>query len=217
MSRKKRKKAPRKLRTQQPSPMRSDRTGIWRRSSLIVKTVSGLVLGAAGLIGGYAAVKPRVLIEPPQVLVDPKNPYDSPFTIVNDGYFSLYKIDIDCIPATIAANEVARASPDNPSEIKASTKRPALSLNELDAGDRRPFVCDIFKELESPNMTIIGVELEVLIQAAPIKWWADFVYWKKELFQADADGDKFRWQTLPVGREPHFPDASMRMRIVPGE
>jgi hypothetical protein len=203
------KPVPSKL-TQPTHPTQTNRAGIWRRIPKIGKAAIGFAVTAFGLYTGYVAtIKPRILIEPPSKLVNPQNPYDAPFVLINDGFFSVYRLSVDCQPALLAATGLVPASPATPWGANVSFRHQVLTLDSLSATERRPFVCDAFKQIKPINVKIDGVEVQVTVTVnlLPFINWA---YPKSVLFEANGDGTtEFQWHELRIGEQPHFPRSSM--------
>jgi hypothetical protein len=196
----------------QARPIRTNRKGIWRRIPPIGKIAIG---GAVSLLGVWAAyvqtIKPRVQIQAPQQLVDPKNPYDAPFTLVNDGYLTVHHVSIDCVPALVAVNGLRPASKQFPWDIKAFGYDRVLTVDALPPDEPKPFVCDVFKGLSPTNVAIVGVEAQVTVTVSPFSF-VKLPYPKSVLFEADSNGtQEFQWHELAVGERPHFPKADMWM------
>jgi hypothetical protein len=205
----------------QPKPVRpahpkqTDRAGIWRRIPPIGKAAIGFAVTAFGLYTSYiATIKPRILIEPPSKSVQPQNPYHAPFVLSNDGFFSVYKLSVDCQPAVVAATGLVPASPATPWNVEAFVRHDVLTLDSLSATEHRPFVCDAFKQIKPINVKIDGVELQVTVTVSPLP----FINWpcsKSVLFEADGDGTStFQWHELRIGESPDFPKSSMLFGFV---
>ena len=199
---------------QSARPIQTNQPGTWRRIPPIGKALIG---GAATLFGlwiGYVqTIRPRILIEPPSKLVDPQNPYDAPFVLINDGVFSVYRLSVDCQPALLAATGLVPASPATPWEGKVSFRHQVLTLDSLSATERRPFVCDAFKQIKPINVKIDGVEVQVTVTVSVLPF-INWAYPKSVLFEANGDGTtEFQWHELKIGEQPHFPQSSMLFAV----
>jgi hypothetical protein len=205
--------APRPAPPKEP-PIRTNQAGILRRIPPIGKAAIGIAVTLFSVWTAYiATVKPRVRIDPPADSVDPRNPYDAPFSLINDGYLSVYTVIVDCKPAVVAGTGIKPASAEAPWSIQGAATNRVLTLGELVANDHKPFVCDTFRNIETPNMKLDGVELQVTVTVSPLSF-PNWPYVKSVLFEADSDGtSKFKWHELAIGEQPHFPKSSMKMRF----
>jgi len=187
----------------------ANRTGIWDHIPPIARALIGGAVPLFTLWIGYVqTIKPRILIEPPLTSVDPSSPYVTPFTLINNGYFAVYNVSVDCGLASIAATGLVPSTPRTPWKVNAFVRRDVLNQDALPAMEPRPFVCNGFKQIRPTNLKIDGVELEVRVSVSPLS----FINWthsKSVLFEADGDGTaKFQWRELGIGEEPHFPKSS---------
>jgi hypothetical protein len=185
--------------------------GIWRRIPLIGKLVIGVGVPLFGLWTGYlTTIRPRIRIQPPSKLVDPRNPYNAPFALVNDGYLSVYQVTVNCIPAMVAAYPTQQK---NPFRLSWLSNYPVLKLDELPTTDNKPFVCDIFRVFGGFNTHVAGAEVQISVQVSPFR----HVHWpfsKSILFEATSEGSgKFHWHELAIGEQPHFPKAAIQIKL----
>lgn len=189
MSKSKQRKATQRARPKHSlEPSRSNQPNrIWRAAKILL----GAFATIATLSGGYAGLHPRILIEPPSEVVDSSHPDTSAFTFVNDRYFSIYNMHLTCTPGfDVAALPVG-------SGVHTRFVLKGLSAVKLEAGERRSFVCNIFREPREQNPLLVReyIYMEVRFRVFRIvPWWSEHFVFRTGL---EEDG-KLRWSSPPL-------------------
>jgi hypothetical protein len=189
------KRGRRQLQTLPLIPTQQGRTGIWRRIPLAAKILIGPVSVALACFGAYAVAEPRLSIQPSSEAVDSSNPYVTPFTLTNDGYFSIYQVKATCIPHILKFKAI------NSRDAQAQIKNQAFTGDVLGPDEHRSFVCDVFHFTNNPQ-TIEYADVGIGVTFQPIRRinWRLF---RQFLFQAAPQPDgKLHWSALSLQNIP---------------
>jgi hypothetical protein len=191
-------KSKKQQQAQSQIPTQPSRSGVWRRIPPVVKGASAFLLAVATLLG-FVVLPPRISVEKPAESVDVFRPFELPFTVSNDGYFSVYRMTINCIPHELQfRNTPALAAANKNEQTQFNIKNQAFEqIPLLASGERRSFVCDVFHFREHTsvpnNWPLISCDVGVGITFRPIR----FIHWRlfrQFLFQASIASDwKLRW------------------------
>jgi hypothetical protein len=111
--------------------------------------------------GVCTRLRPRLVVDPPHVLVDPRNVDKAPFILKNEGYLSVYEVEVHCTPTALVLKSTGpnAAFPDICDVATSSV----LRTYQLMAGHMTPFVCDILKESKGRDQSVYGVHVRVLV------------------------------------------------------
>jgi hypothetical protein len=173
----------------------------WHSIRPWVRRLVEFSLGAATLLG-IVVLPPRISVEKPSESVDAFHPFELPFALSNDGYFSIYKVKINCIPDHLVfqfhKETGAPADTDNKAPTTTLKNQAFEQIPILSAGDRRSFVCDVFHFNQPPESTgahwpVQFCNVGIGITFRPIR----FIHWRvfrQFSFQASISSDgKLRW------------------------
>jgi len=136
-----------------------------------------LALAVATLLG-FVVLPPKVSVESPYEGVDEYRPFELPFTLSNDGYFPVYRVNVGCNPKDLYWT----FPPGTPKGKEASanidlTSQTFEQIPELKAGERRSFVCEVFHfvgDINTSTTAIVGCNVAVKVTFRPIA----FIHWR---------------------------------------
>lgn len=142
--------------------------------------MSGGLLAAATLTGGYAAIWPRISIEPPPDIVDPlaENVFPLPFKLTNLGYLSIYDVSVTCTPNLIGPmtpEQIFKLNHKIPFTVfDVEIRKVAFTVPKIVPQERRSFICDVWNRNTSYPQTLSRAELGMEISFRPI----NIIPWK---------------------------------------
>jgi hypothetical protein len=172
-----------------------------RRSS--IRRLLSIVILVLTVVASIVALWPRVLVNASSEIADPLDPFILPFELENGGNLSVYSPKITCLPERI----MLRASNSQDSQIQVHNQPFASPFGEdrLEAGHKRPFVCDVFRYTKNPQ-PIVAAQLRLGVSFAPIPYLPirkveHFIF----VLTEGSDG-KLRWSETPMTpTNPEYP------------
>jgi len=132
-----------------------------RRSSSIraIRRIWKLLAGIAVVLTilGVVTFLPRISVSIPDVVADNRDPFASPFSVKNDGYFPIYSIGLQCYVGQITFLHGRGGLRDfTYSGIRGTD----LTVNKLSAGDSADFKClRLFEFQDDVNTADITVSV----------------------------------------------------------
>jgi len=169
------------------------------------KKLMALALGIATLLG-YVVLAPRLSVEPPSAGTDPSNPFNEPFTLNNDGYFSLYDVKATCAEPGIsgipAPGVPFNPSPKHPFALGAMIVVHVFSTPKLEPEDPRSFLCNSFTSVGSMGVPFVIRHSWVKI-SVEFKLFRFVPWWSKSFpFRAELKDGQLHWSHHPWLPEP---------------
>jgi hypothetical protein len=173
-----------------------------RRRGSIGRLLSMVIL-AVGVVASIVALWPRVLLNASSEIADPLDPFMLPFELENGGNLSVYSPKITCLPERIMFR--ASNSQDSQAQVHNQPFASPFGEDRLEAGHKRPFVCDVFRYTKNPQ-PIVAAQLRLGVSFAPIPYLPirkveQFIF----VLTEGSDG-KLRWSETPMTpTNPEYP------------
>jgi hypothetical protein len=157
----------------------------------------GVLLAVATLVGGYATVRPRILVEPPIAAANSDHPYASSFLLSNAGWLlPIYDVQVKCRPGL-------EGTFAGPFDVGAPIRSVAFNADRIELGGQREIICKVLGDIQtsSSTVTITRIDLFMDVSFRPIR----FIPWslsKEFTFVMDKAGDrKYLWSRLRLGEK----------------
>ena len=187
-------------------PRSANPRGFLRRIPRIARLLIAFVLGVATL-AGYVAFVPVIRVGVPSSGSDPKNPFNKPFVVNNEGNFSVYSLKATCgAPAGFEGKPTSGAptlEEGKPAGAEADVQLLSFSTDKLEPHVHRPFTCGTFSNITFSGQLGILTRRFVTIRVdfKPIR----FIPWhssRQFSFEALPQEDGyFHWSEIPLVKD----------------
>jgi hypothetical protein len=165
--------------------------GHWSWFGPIAKRIVAILVATVTLVGGYAAVRPNVVIDldPDVANPDPQQALAAGFLIENHGYFPLFSVTVKCLPGVHTSAE------DN-ININGWMRIPKFQAQTLEPSDPKPFTCDAIKAVKG-NVPLDFVQLNLYVQFKLLPY-APWSISRSFMFYQELEGNDHRWFREPL-------------------